>query len=181
MKLPEADDLAALWQNTKIGFIVLLVAFPPYVIVNHLFYDRPAVNLAIAADHWLPFNHTWILVYAMVYVFLFLPVFIVRDKFSFYYVAKGYLMVNFISVARVFMTTIAACGLSNGNAGASPGILRASGSTAGSTLCAYQPILTGPRRLRRQIIHSATTILISHPSAIIASRLCPVGVATTSI
>jgi membrane-associated phospholipid phosphatase len=99
MKLPEADDLAALWQNTKIGFIVLLVAFPPYVIVNHLFYDRPAVNLAIAADHWLPFNHTWILVYAMVYVFLFLPVFIVRDKFSFYYVAKGYLMVNFISVA----------------------------------------------------------------------------------
>lgn len=99
MKLPEADDLAALWQNTKIGFIVLLVAFPPYVIVNHLFYDRPAVNLAIAADHWLPFNHNWILVYAMVYVFLFLPVFIVRDKFSFYYVAKGYLMVNFISVA----------------------------------------------------------------------------------
>ena len=145
------------------------------------FLDRPAVNLAIAADHWLPFNHNWILVYAMVYVFLFLPVFIVRDKFSFYYVAKGYLMVNFISVARVFMTTIATCGLSNGNTGTPRSTFAVKSSTADSTLCACQPMLTGPRRLRRQIIHSATTTLISHPSAIIASRLCPVGVATTSI
>lgn len=95
----DSSDTAALWYNTKVGLITLLFAFPPYGVVNHLYYDRPAVNLAIPVDHWLPFNHNWILVYAWVYVFLFLPIFIVKGNESFRYVAKAFIMVNLISVS----------------------------------------------------------------------------------
>lgn len=93
------SDSEALRFNTKVGLITLLFAFPPYGIVNHLYYDRPAVNLAIPVDSWLPFNHYWILVYAWVYVFLFLPVFVVKGKESFKFVAKAFILVNLISVA----------------------------------------------------------------------------------
>ncbi|HMV37169.1 MAG: phosphatase PAP2 family protein [Leptospiraceae bacterium] len=99
MKFFEKSVTDALWYNTKVGLITLLFAFPPYGIVNHLYYDRPAINLAIPIDNYLPFNHYWILVYAWVYVFLFLPVFIVRGKESFKYVAKGFIIVNLTSVA----------------------------------------------------------------------------------
>lgn len=98
-KFLSTESGEALWYNSKVGFITLLFAFPPYGIVNHLYYDRPAVNLALPVDHWLPFNHYWILVYAWVYVFLFLPIFIVRGKESFRYVARGYIMLNLVSVA----------------------------------------------------------------------------------
>ena len=99
MKLFHRDDLTALVTNTKVGLITVLVAFPPYAIVNHFFYDRPAVSLMLPIDHWLAFDHRWILVYAWVYVFLFLPVFIVKDTQSFRFVAKAFIIVNFTSVA----------------------------------------------------------------------------------
>lgn len=99
MKFFEKSDVSALAQNAKIGLITVLVAFPPYMIVNHFFYDRPAVNLALPVDAVLPFDHRWILVYAWVYVFLFLPIFIVKDGHSFRYVAKAFIIVNFTSVA----------------------------------------------------------------------------------
>lgn len=99
MKFFDKSDIVALAANTKVGLITVLLAFPPYMIVNHFFYDRPAVNLSLPIDSWLPFDHRWILVYAWVYVFLFLPVFIVKDTRSFRFVAKSFIIVNFTSVA----------------------------------------------------------------------------------
>jgi len=67
--------------------------------VNNFLYERPAANLSLPVDSWLPFNHYWILVYAWVYVFLFLPIFVVKDQASFKLVAKSYIILNFTSVA----------------------------------------------------------------------------------
>jgi membrane-associated phospholipid phosphatase len=85
-------------RNSIIGFIVFLVAFPAYLLCNHLLYSENLGKLDTPADSWFPFIYQSILVYSWVYFFLFLPVFVVRSYELFIQVAKAYLLIAAISI-----------------------------------------------------------------------------------
>lgn len=90
--------LHPLMRNSAVGFIVFLVAFPGYLLCNHLLYSTTLGKLNFPLDDKIPFWYQSILVYSWVYFFLFLPVFVIRSYNLFKQVAKAYLFIAFVSI-----------------------------------------------------------------------------------
>ncbi len=66
------------------GVIVLVSMFPLYFALAEWALVREISSPALAIDHWLPFWPQWLLIYASLFVFLFLPVFVIRSSAFFF-------------------------------------------------------------------------------------------------
>ena len=85
-------------RNSIVGFVVFLLAFPAYMLANYYTSMERAITLNTSIDHIFPFIPETVVIYAWVYVFLFLPVFVIRDFDFFLQVAKAFLFIAAVSV-----------------------------------------------------------------------------------
>ncbi len=91
-------NLSLLTQNFILGLIAMAVAFPIYMVPNLVYADRPGMNLSIFIDTWMPFAPWTILGYALIYVFVFLPLFTIKDREILWRVILGFLACSVIAV-----------------------------------------------------------------------------------
>lgn len=85
-------------QNFVLGLGAMLVAFPIYMVPNLAYGERPGINLAFFIDNWLPFAPWTILAYALIYVFVFLPLFTIKDREILWRVIFGFLLCSVIAL-----------------------------------------------------------------------------------
>lgn len=90
--------LPLLGQNILLGLITMAVGMPIYTIPNLVFGDRPGSSLAVFVDGMIPFVPWTILGYALVYVFIFLPVFTIKHRPIFLRMIVGFLVCSFIAL-----------------------------------------------------------------------------------
>jgi len=79
-------------QNVIFGFFTVSIVIPLYAVTNRIFAERATLNLATPLDHAIPFLPWTILAYAMVYVFVFLPVFVVKHRALFIRICLGFIV-----------------------------------------------------------------------------------------
>lgn len=85
-------------QNFLLGLGAMVIAVPIYIIPNLIYGDRPGLNFGIFIDTWLPFAPWTILGYALIYVFVFLPLFTIKDREILFRVIGGFLLCSVIAL-----------------------------------------------------------------------------------
>jgi len=90
--------LPLLGQNLLLGLMTMAVGMPIYTVPNILFGDRPGMSLATSIDDAIPFVPWTILGYALVYVFIFLPVFTIKHRPIFIRMVAGFLLCSAIAL-----------------------------------------------------------------------------------
>lgn len=87
-----------LGQNLLLGLMTMAIGMPIYTVPNILFGERPGTSLATFVDAMVPFAPWTILGYALVYVFIFLPVFTIKHRPIFIRMIFGFLLCSFIAL-----------------------------------------------------------------------------------
>lgn len=90
--------LPLLSQNILLGLMTMAIGMPIYTVPNILFGERPGMSLSTFLDDMVPFAPWTILGYALVYVFIFLPVFTIRHRPIFVRIIMGFLLCSFIAL-----------------------------------------------------------------------------------
>jgi membrane-associated phospholipid phosphatase len=85
-------------QNVLLGLLAVAVAMPMYTATNLIYGDRPGMSLATFVDDAVPFLPFSILGYALVYVFIFLPVFTISNRAIFTRVFYGFLVISLMAL-----------------------------------------------------------------------------------
>jgi hypothetical protein len=85
-------------QNILLGIMTMAIGMPIYTVPNILFGDRPGMSLSTPLDEMIPFAPWTILGYALVYVFIFLPVFTIKHRPIFWRMVVGFLVCSFIAL-----------------------------------------------------------------------------------
>jgi hypothetical protein len=76
----------------------LSLIYSLYWPVNHFTADLPARDLSLPLDHMTPLVPGWIYVYALLFVFSYLPVLVVRDRQLFRRIAIAALGLELVSL-----------------------------------------------------------------------------------
>ncbi len=90
--------LPLLGQNLLMGLMTMAVGMPIYTVPNILYGDRPGMSLSTFIDEAIPFVPWTILGYALVYVFIFLPVFTIKHRPIFLRMVMGFLLCSVIAL-----------------------------------------------------------------------------------
>ncbi|MBS0617232.1 MAG: inositol phosphorylceramide synthase [Spirochaetes bacterium] len=90
--------LPALWQNIVLGLMTMAVGMPIYTIPNIVYGERAGRSLSTALDEAIPFLPWTILGYALVYVFILLPVFTIKHRPIFIRMIVGFLVCSLIAL-----------------------------------------------------------------------------------
>jgi membrane-associated phospholipid phosphatase len=85
-------------QNFILGLLGMVIAVPMYIIPNMIYGERPGISFGTFADNWLPFAPWTILGYALIYVFVFLPLFTVKDREILWRVIFGFLLCSLVAL-----------------------------------------------------------------------------------
>ena len=90
--------LPLLAQNIVLGLLTMAAAIPIYTVPNIMFGEREGANLTTRFDAMIPFVPWTILGYALVYVFIFLPVFTIKHRELVYRMIIGFLLCSFVAL-----------------------------------------------------------------------------------
>jgi membrane-associated phospholipid phosphatase len=90
--------LPLLSQNILLGVMTMAIGMPIYTVPNILYGDRPGIGLSTFIDDFIPFVPWTILGYALVYVFIFLPVFTIKHRPIFLRMIAGFLLCSLIAL-----------------------------------------------------------------------------------
>lgn len=91
-------QLPLLAQNIIMGVLTMAVGMPIYTVPNVVYGDRPGISLATPVDNSIPFVPWTILGYALIYVFIFLPVFTIRHRTIFFRMIAGFLFCSLVAL-----------------------------------------------------------------------------------
>lgn len=94
-------------RRNLIGFVTFAIGITFYTVINHLAMDMQTRSLETWIDRAIPMLPWTVLIYIWVYVFMFLPIFLVRTDQLFYRCLIGYIIILCVSCIVFFLWPVA--------------------------------------------------------------------------
>lgn len=92
------NRLPILWQNILLGLMTMILVGPIYSVTNLIFGSRPGLHLDTHLDRIIPFIPGTIMGYSMIYIFIFLPVFTIKNREIFWRMVFGFFMISIFAL-----------------------------------------------------------------------------------